>query len=286
MDVKTSVTPTIDASKGYIEGSLTYPSDFIPYYKVCAINTKDGKSTCTETIIKDSKRYKYGQGYKIAVNEGTYNVEFLTKNNQYGKGYYTYASSCILKGEQNCPVSVKKSVTVKKGQTTFDISPDMDIAKEVKMSYVVDKPNQNMYTYYNESGLEKKASVNYKKDGSEIYKANTDIEFVGMNSKLNVSYAVGVGFEGCITSSLSNPVTLKNNAGKTYYRVLDKDAEDKNQYDTYKYWIKEGNNCYYPVYPQYGSTVITAKINKALGSEDKAEILSEMDEITKTIVVR
>ena len=46
--------------KGVIEGSLSYPSDFIPPMRVCAedINTKE--QYCTTEHIKDSK-YIYGQ---------------------------------------------------------------------------------------------------------------------------------------------------------------------------------------------------------------------------------
>jgi len=59
---------------GYIEGSLSYPSDYIPSDMfVCAENVNSKQSYCTTKQIKD-KKYTYGIGYLIEVPQGEYFV--------------------------------------------------------------------------------------------------------------------------------------------------------------------------------------------------------------------
>ncbi|MEA3323023.1 MAG: hypothetical protein U9Q12_02270, partial [Patescibacteria group bacterium] len=58
---------------GYIEGSLGYPSDYIPAMGICAENKDTKEEFCTYKLIGDSK-YTYDIGYILQVPAGTYNV--------------------------------------------------------------------------------------------------------------------------------------------------------------------------------------------------------------------
>ena len=65
---------TLATPKGYLEGSLSYPSEFIPEnMQICATNTDTGKEYCTYQQIKNQK-YLYGVGYKLPVPAGTYEI--------------------------------------------------------------------------------------------------------------------------------------------------------------------------------------------------------------------
>lgn len=54
-------------NSGTIQGTLIYPSDFIPAQKVCAVNIQTKKMLCVETK-QDQKTYS------LEVPTGTYNV--------------------------------------------------------------------------------------------------------------------------------------------------------------------------------------------------------------------
>lgn len=62
-----------------IKGSLSYPSEIIPSMKVCAVNTEDGKETCTQTEEGQST-------YTLSVTPETYFV-YSSADNM--KTYYT-----------------------------------------------------------------------------------------------------------------------------------------------------------------------------------------------------
>ena len=88
---KTTVTSpdrTVGTGTGFIEGSLGYPSDFIPPMRICAedINTK--KQYCTTEHVKNHK-YKYWEGYKISVPVGKYYVFATTKDLGNYRAYYS-----------------------------------------------------------------------------------------------------------------------------------------------------------------------------------------------------
>ncbi len=104
-------------SSGTIEGSLGYPSDFIPIYmKVCAEKIGTKELYCTGAHIKDSK-YRYGEGYKINLPPGDYYV-FATF--QGDKAYYSDFVTCGFKTDcSHNPIKV----TVIAGEIIGDVDP-------------------------------------------------------------------------------------------------------------------------------------------------------------------
>ncbi|MDO8559201.1 MAG: hypothetical protein Q7R84_02610 [bacterium] len=107
---------------GIIEGSLSYPSDFIPSdMKICAEDTATQEEYCTDTRIRDSK-YTYGNGYKIEVPAGSYYVFATTI--QYISGYKAYYSSFVTCGLRvDCPSHKPIAVTVNIGEIITGIDP-------------------------------------------------------------------------------------------------------------------------------------------------------------------
>lgn len=110
-------------SLGTIEGSLSYPSSFIPKdMKVCAQTLDASKKYCTSDHIKDSK-YTYGEGYKLNVPAGTYYVyAYITKTDGTDwKAYYNKFVTCGLAA--TCPSHEKIAVEVKAGDSLTKIDP-------------------------------------------------------------------------------------------------------------------------------------------------------------------
>lgn len=62
-----------EVTDGIIEGSLGYPSEFIPTLEVCAERIDGTGEFCTKEII-EADIYTNGQGYKLSVPEGDYYV--------------------------------------------------------------------------------------------------------------------------------------------------------------------------------------------------------------------
>jgi hypothetical protein len=59
-----------DSRTGVIEGSLSYPSDFIPPdMTVCAENLATHQKSCTKKYLK-GKQYTYKLGYKLTLPPG------------------------------------------------------------------------------------------------------------------------------------------------------------------------------------------------------------------------
>lgn len=112
---------TIEESTGFIEGSLSNPSEFIPEDMViCAENTDTKKLYCTEEHIKDDK-YTYKIGYKIEVPAGDYFVyAYLPEDKDY-KAYYSEFVTCGF--SVNCPSHKPIKVTVQANQTESNIDP-------------------------------------------------------------------------------------------------------------------------------------------------------------------
>jgi len=114
---------------GVIEGSLPYPSDFIPPdMTICAENLATKKLSCTHKHLK-AKKYQYQVGYKLPVPPGDYHV-------------YTYASRsgqerrqfpqglpglllgfCQMRPASRLPVPCAVVVHVKRGESLKDIDP-------------------------------------------------------------------------------------------------------------------------------------------------------------------
>lgn len=107
--------------KGFIEGSLSYPSNYIPKdMSVCAINLTTEKEYCTSEQIYDPK-YTYTVGYKIEVPAGSYNVYATVPAQKDYKAYYSQYVNCGLK--YNCTSHTPLEVKVEKDQTTSNIDP-------------------------------------------------------------------------------------------------------------------------------------------------------------------
>lgn len=116
------VTPTpLPEEKGFIEGSLSFPSEAIPDdMKVCT-ETLDGRTiVCTEDQIKDPK-YTYGAGYKLETPIGQYYVYANTNDRLFYKAYYSEYVTCGL--SVNCTSHKPLVVEVKEDETTSSIDP-------------------------------------------------------------------------------------------------------------------------------------------------------------------
>ena len=107
--------------KGFIEGSLGYPSNYIPQdMKICAINLDTEEEYCTTEQVYD-KKYTYTMGYKIEVPVGSYNVySSVTSQGDY-KAYYSDFVTCGL--GYNCKSHTPIKVTVAKDTTTDKVDP-------------------------------------------------------------------------------------------------------------------------------------------------------------------
>ena len=94
---------------GVIEGSLSYPSEFIPDdMTICAENLATKKLYCTHKHLK-AKKYQYQVGYKLTVPPGDYHVyAYLPDPARYGasysKDYRAYYSEFVKCGmSADCP---------------------------------------------------------------------------------------------------------------------------------------------------------------------------------------
>ena len=114
---------------GVIEGSLSYPSEFIPPdMTICAENLATKKLSCTLKHLK-AKKYMYKVGYKLEVPPGDYQVyAYLPDPARYGasypKDYRAYYSEFVKCGMSvDCPSHVAIVVKVKSGETVSGIDP-------------------------------------------------------------------------------------------------------------------------------------------------------------------
>lgn len=71
----------IKTEKGTIEGGLSYPGEFVPSLKVCAVDTQSKEETCIQTEEKQPT-------YSLTVTPGTYLVYSAMIDNT-NKVYYT-----------------------------------------------------------------------------------------------------------------------------------------------------------------------------------------------------
>lgn len=111
----------IAAAKGYLEGSLSFPSEGIPSNMfICADNIEMAITFCTAKQIKSSK-YQYGVGYKLPVRGGTYNVYAFVDGNPEYRGIYSEYVTCGLNA--SCKSHASINVDINPGQTLTKIDP-------------------------------------------------------------------------------------------------------------------------------------------------------------------
>jgi hypothetical protein len=114
---------------GVIEGSLSYPSEFIPDdMTICAENLATKQIYSTRKHVK-AKKYQYKVGYKLAVPPGDYHVYAqLPDPDRYGatysKDYRAYYSQFVKCGmsvecQDHTPIVVK----AKSGETVSGVDP-------------------------------------------------------------------------------------------------------------------------------------------------------------------
>jgi hypothetical protein len=118
-----------DTRPGVIEGSLSYPSDFIPPdMTVCAENLATHKRFCTNKHLK-GKQYTYKLGYKLTLPPGDYHVyAYLPYSAKYGAGfpqdyraYYSQFVKCGMRAD--CHDHSPITVTVRSGQRLQGVDP-------------------------------------------------------------------------------------------------------------------------------------------------------------------
>lgn len=112
-----------------IEGSLAYPSEFIPPdMTICAENIASKQRFCTAQHLK-GKQYQYGEGYKLKVPPGEYYVyAYLPDPGKYGasypkdyRAYYSEFVKCGMRAE--CPSHAPVVVRVGSGEQLQGIDP-------------------------------------------------------------------------------------------------------------------------------------------------------------------
>jgi hypothetical protein len=118
-----------DTGTGVIQGSLSYPSDFIPPdMTVCAENLATHQKSCTIKHLK-GKQYTYKIGYKLNLPPGDYHVyAYLPHPARYGagfpKGYRAYYSEFVKCGMSvNCQDHRPITVKVRSGVRLKGIDP-------------------------------------------------------------------------------------------------------------------------------------------------------------------
>ncbi|MFH1533473.1 MAG: hypothetical protein ABID64_00905 [Nitrospirota bacterium] len=110
---------------GFIEGALSYPSDYIPKdMQVCAENTETKKEYCTNNQIHNTDEYTYGLGYKMEVPTGDYQVYAYLPESPEWKAYYSNYVVCIDSGlYENCNSHDIVTISVLNNQVTSNINP-------------------------------------------------------------------------------------------------------------------------------------------------------------------
>jgi hypothetical protein len=118
-----------DTGTGVIEGSLSYPSDFIPPdMTVCAEDLATHQKCCTNKHLK-GKQYSYKVGYKLTLPPGNYQVyAYLPDPAKYGAGfskdYRAYYSEFVKCGMSvDCKDHTPITVTVRSGERLTGIDP-------------------------------------------------------------------------------------------------------------------------------------------------------------------
>jgi hypothetical protein len=97
----TNNSQEVEYKEGTIEGSLSYPSEYIPEdMQICArASVAAASAFCTSDHITDS-RYTYGVGYKLTVPYGQYYVYAQPDDTSNYLAYYTEYVQCGM--TENC----------------------------------------------------------------------------------------------------------------------------------------------------------------------------------------
>jgi hypothetical protein len=115
--------------RGFIEGSLGYPSEFIPEDMViCAEDVATKKQYCTNKHLK-GKKYQHGVGYRLEVPPGYYVVyAYLPAPERYGasypKTYRAYYSEYVRCGlQEHCKSHKPVEFRVDADKTVSRVDP-------------------------------------------------------------------------------------------------------------------------------------------------------------------
>jgi hypothetical protein len=118
-----------DNQPGTIQGSLSYPSEFIPPdLVICAENLAAGQRLCTDKHLK-GKQFQYRVGYRLALPPGDYHVyAYLPDPARYGadfsRDYRAYYSEFVKCGmRDDCPLPKPVVVQVESGKNLIKIDP-------------------------------------------------------------------------------------------------------------------------------------------------------------------
>lgn len=120
---QTSLQPSDDKNLATIEGSLSFPSEFIPEdMKICAedIGTGSRQLYCTSQHIAD-RRFGNGVGYRLRVPQGAYYVYATTNALRDYRAYYSEFVICGL--EVSCPSHEPIGIKVTAGKTMSGVDP-------------------------------------------------------------------------------------------------------------------------------------------------------------------
>jgi len=119
----------VAADSGVIEGSLSYPSDFIPPdMTICAENLATKQIYSTNKHVK-AKKYQYQVGYKLTVPPGDYHVYAQLPDpakwgSAFSREYRAYYSEFVKCGQTaDCKSHAPMVVQVKSGETVSGIDP-------------------------------------------------------------------------------------------------------------------------------------------------------------------
>ena len=116
---ETLVTKEDEINKGFIEGSLTYPSSDIPADMEVYAEDTVTKKTYKFSGILEGNQYTYKKGYKIEVPAGNYFVYGVIKSNQSQKAYYNKFITCGM--SVDCTDTTKIVISVKVKETVSGI---------------------------------------------------------------------------------------------------------------------------------------------------------------------
>ncbi len=116
------VTPVIaTTNRGTIQGSLSYPSDYLPSLIICAQNTQNTNNKyCLQSKVQQRQ-------YSIQVSPGQYYIFASdialegTKNFYAVTGFYSRFVTCGLNNK--CKDHTPIAVTVKAGQVINSVDP-------------------------------------------------------------------------------------------------------------------------------------------------------------------
>lgn len=121
-----SATPVVtlapQATKGAIEGSLSYPSETIPtQMQICAETLENELVECTTEHIQVTSPQGTALGYRLEVDPGEYFVYAYLPDNPKQKAYYSDFVICGLLA--SCPSHEPIAVSVEAGEIVSGINP-------------------------------------------------------------------------------------------------------------------------------------------------------------------